>query len=129
MDRSQAWRIHGVVLAVLVLAACGGAGSGAATTSPDQLKALTTNLDDAVAKLKANDLPGAKASFQKFNDDWAKIEDGVKAKNKDGYKKIESGITDVQAVLTVPATPDPKKAIDALEQLDSTVDDVVSTLK
>ena len=128
MDRSRTWRILGVVFAVLLLAACGGAGSGAATT-PDQLKALTANLDDAVARLKANDLAGAKASFQKFNDDWARIEDGVKAKNKDGYAKIEDGITDVKAVLTVPASPDAKKAIDALEKLDSTVDDVVPTLK
>lgn len=129
MDRSRSWRILGVVFAALLVAACGSAGSGSATTSPDQLKALTANLDDAVAKLKADDLAGARASFQKFHDGWAKIEDGVKAKNKDGYAKIESGITDVQAVLTVPATPDPKKAIDALEKLDSTVDDVVPTLK
>lgn len=133
MDRSGLTRISALaVAAIALLAACGGAGSGgagAAKTSPDELKAITTHLDDAVAKLKANDVPGAKASFQKFDDGWASVEDGVKAKNKEGYAKIESGITDVKAVLTVPASPDPKKAIAALEQLDSVVDDVVPTLK
>jgi hypothetical protein len=131
MDRSLIWRIFALVLAVALLAACGGAASGgaAASTSPDQLKALTTHLDDAVAKLKNNDVAGAKDSFKKFDDGWATVEDGVKAKNKDGYAKIESGITDVKAALTVPATVDTRKAIDALEKLDSTVDDVVPTLK
>ncbi|HEV2250468.1 MAG TPA: hypothetical protein VGT60_08180 [Candidatus Limnocylindria bacterium] len=132
MDRSALTRISALVLvAMLLLAACGGGASvgGSATTGPAALTALTRELDDAVARLKANDIPGAQAAFQRFQAGWAAIEDGVKAKTKDGYAKIESGITDVQAVLTVPATPDPKKAIDALEQLDSVVDDVVATLK
>ena len=137
MNRSGLARISALALmALMVFAACGTAGSGVATTTTkasgsaaDELKALTKNLDDAVANLKANDVAGAQAAFQKFDDGWAKVEDGVKAKNKDGYAKIESGITDVKAVLTVPASPDPKKAIDALEKLDSVVDDVVPTLK
>lgn len=130
MDRSGLARISALALAVVVLlAACGATGTGTAKTSPDDLKALTTHLDDAVARLKNNDVAGAKESFKKFDDGWAKVEDGVKAKNKDGYAKIEDGITDVKAALVVPATPDKQKAIDALRKLDSTVDDVVPTLK
>lgn len=130
MDRAGLTRILALALAAIVLlTGCGAASGGTAKTSPDDLKALTAHLDDAVAKLKNNDLTGAKDSFKKFDDGWAKVEDGVKAKNKDGYAKIEDGITDVKAVLTVPATPDKDNAIAALQKLDSVVDDVVPTLK
>lgn len=125
MDRSRLARIFALLLALVVLASCGAAGAGAA----DSLKALTPNLDDAVAKLKANDIAGAKASYQKFDDGWLKVEDAVRSKNKDGYKTIEDKMGDVKAALVLPSSPDPKKAIDAVEALDEAVDDVVATLK
>lgn len=137
MDRSTGARILAIILAALLLSACGGAspatggnaGAGASGSPADQMKALTKNLDDAIASLKANDVPGAKAAYDKFDKGWDKVEDGVKAKSKDAYAKIEDGMTDVKAALVIPATPDTAKAIAAIEKLDKTVDDLLPSLK
>ncbi len=119
MNRLHVWLIGGV--AALTLASCGkspdstssGAAPASAPAAPD--KAMTTStpqpvklkeagftaLQGVISKTKtaaeAGNFDQAKAEFEKFEDSWKTVEDGVKAKSSETYGEIEDGMDTVNS--------------------------------
>lgn len=83
----------------------------------------------ALAAAKANDLKQAKQESANAVDAWQAVEDKVKAKSKDSYKILETGLSDVQTSLVIPPNPDKDKSIKALEAMLKTVDTEAVKLK
>lgn len=79
-------------------------------------------LTDVVAKTKmavnAGDFTKAKDEFDKFEDSWSKVEDGVKAKSAKTYDAIEEGMDQTTAAIKA---SDKTKALAALQTLDQNV--------
>ena len=90
---------------------------------------LTTPIDDASRALGGGDVQGAINSYNRFDDGWADIEDGVREKSRDQYRAIEAGIVDVRATLLKPAQPDPAAAGAALAHLRQIIDAAVPDLR
>ena len=55
---------------------------GQTQTPAEQLSALTTHVDGALAQLDAGDLAGAQAEYQAFDDGWFDIEDGIREQSR-----------------------------------------------
>lgn len=130
-------------LALLALTACSNSQPSAtensppsspAAASPENTTAATkTNAKDTVTQMKgylaesikavqANDLAKAKAEYKECDENWDKVEDGVKEQSKDSYKAIEEAMDQVKNTLVKPTTPDKDKAIAALESLSKTLE-------
>ncbi|HEY9618484.1 MAG TPA: hypothetical protein V6C64_16695 [Microcoleaceae cyanobacterium] len=90
---------------------------GAAADQPG-FQALT----DVVAKTKtavnAGDFTKAMDEFDKFEDSWSKVEDGVKAKSAKTYDAIEEGMDQTTAAIK---GSDKTKALAALQTLDQNI--------
>jgi predicted lipoprotein len=93
------------------------------------LARTATAIDDATRALNAGDLPGAIASYTRFDDGWADIEDGVRAKSRDNYREIEGGIGDVRATLLKPAQPEQAAASAALARLRQLINAALPALR
>ena len=134
--RSPRFSLMAVSVAALFLAlltACGGtptATPSAGATSPaDGLKALSHELDEALASLRTNKVEAAKGYFREFDEGWVRIEDGIRAKSRDSYLKIEAAMAEVKNTLLRPESPDAAKATAALIALDETVDAAIVSLR
>ncbi|MEH2181094.1 DUF4363 domain-containing protein [Nostoc sp.] len=104
----------------------------AATTSPNAVAAPTTTtgfqaLQGVVTNTKTavqgGNFTKAKGEFDKFEDSWSKVEDGVKAKSPSGYKTIEDKADEIKAGLKA-STPNKQKILTALEVLNKNVTSV-----
>jgi hypothetical protein len=105
------------------------ATSVATTVSQSGLAKFKGDLTASLAAAKTNDLNLAKKHAANAVDDWQAMEDGVKANSKDAYKKIESGLSDVQMNIVIPPKPAQDKAVKALSSLLKTVDTYSSQQK
>ncbi|MDZ8096645.1 MAG: DUF4363 domain-containing protein [Nostoc sp. DedQUE05] len=76
------------------------AATPAATTEFQGLQGVVTNTKTAV---EAGDFTKAKGEFDKFEDLWSKVEDGVKAKSPTTYKQIEDKADEIEAGLKASA--------------------------
>lgn len=90
--------------AILGLAGCGEPKSStpeapvAQTSSAagaSGFTALQGVTDKTAAAVKSNKFDQAKAEFGQFEASWKTVEDGVKTKSSDAYKKIEAGLDTV----------------------------------
>lgn len=99
------------------------------SSSAGQLQALAKRLDQAMDALKASNLQEAKHQYQEFDEGWEQIEDGIRAKSRDAYRKIEQAMDEVKATLLKAEQPDNARATAALKQLDQTVDDALPGLR
>jgi outer membrane murein-binding lipoprotein Lpp len=92
--------------AILGLAGCGEPkasapeapatqASSAAKTPASGFTALQGVTDKTAAAVKADKLAQAKTEFEKFEPSWKIVEDDVKAKSSDTYKKIEESLDTV----------------------------------
>jgi hypothetical protein len=95
------------------------AGSG---TVAEDLKALTYYLAEALEALEAGDVAKAQHEYEEFDDDWERVEDGVRAKSRDAYRDIELAMSDVKSLLLRQDAPDAARAADALKTLAETID-------
>lgn len=75
------------------------------TTEFQGLQGVVTNTKAAV---QAGDFTKAKGEFDKFEDFWSKVEDGVKAKSPTTYKEIEDKADEIKAGLKASAPNKPK---------------------
>ncbi len=102
-----------------------GAQTGVAAAGASELKALTKQLDGARDALAAGNVAAAQEGYRGFKAGWAAIEDGIRARSRDGYVAIEDRIRGVDAALMQPASPDAKRADAAIAALDETIDDAL----
>lgn len=121
----------GLALVSALMTACGNGGSATATpVSPaEQLKALSGRVTAATDALKANDIKKAQTEYKEFDEGWDRIEDGIRAKSADSYRKIEDAMSEVKGALLTPANPDGAKAQAALNKLAETINAEVPKLR
>lgn len=114
---------------LLVWAVAGSAWAGAAGAPAAQLQALSKQVTSAIASLQSGDLPAAKQRFQDFDQGWDGIEDGVRAKSRDMYQKVERAMGKVKSTLVKPNKPDNAAALAALKELKATIDAALPSLR
>ncbi len=103
--------------------------SPAAANVSRQLEDAAQEVDKAIAAAQGGDLAKAKSEFEEFDEDWDKIEDGVKAKSPDAYRTIEDAMDEVELALVKPAAPDKDTALSALRKLRQTIADQAPRLR
>ncbi|HEY9825762.1 MAG TPA: hypothetical protein V6D19_09965 [Stenomitos sp.] len=87
--------------------------SRAAASGFTALKDITTKTEASVKAQKFND---AKTEFDKFEESWKTVEDGVKSKSSQTYNSIEENLDTVIAELKN-SKPDQTKLLTALQAL------------
>lgn len=129
------YAIAATALGILALVGCSNAQqpgtlapSNTKTTAPSPsttsdasqggFGALTTVVSNTRAAVEAGNFDQARQEFNKFEDTWLKVEDGVKAKAADSYSTIEDTMTQVQAALK---GSDKAKALEGLQVLDKNI--------
>ncbi|MEH1818237.1 MAG: DUF4363 domain-containing protein [Nostoc sp.] len=90
------------------------------TTEFQGLQGVVTNTKAAV---EGGNFTKAKGEFDKFEDFWSKVEDGVKAKSPTTYKEIEDKADEIKAGLKASA-PNKQKLSTALGVLNKDVTSV-----
>ncbi|MFN6538467.1 MAG: DUF4363 domain-containing protein [Nostoc sp. EkiNYC01] len=98
----------------------GTGATSAATTEFAGLQGVVTNTKTAV---DGGNFAKAKEEFDKFEDSWSKVEDGVKAKSPKTYKEIEDKADEIKAGLKASA-PNKQKLLTALQSLNKDVTSV-----
>ena len=97
------------------------AAGSAMTSTGTNVDGLLSVVNNTKAAVEANDFPKATAAFEQFEGSWKPVEDGVKAKSKDGYDKIEASMDEVRGALK---TSDQKKSMAALQSMTEHVNSV-----
>ena len=103
--------------------------AGAAGAPATQLQELSKNVASAMEALQSGDVPTARQRFRDFDQGWDRIEDGVRAKSRDAYQKVERAMGGVKTKLVKPAKPDDAAALKALQELKATIDAVIPGLR
>lgn len=94
------------------------ASSKSASDASQNFSALLVVVTKTQAAVNANDYKEAQTEFDKFEDSWSKVEDGVKAKSSDTYNAIEDNADQVKSALKA---SDKTKALAALKNLNTSV--------
>ena len=105
------------------------AGDLWAGTPAAQLQELSKYVVSATGALQSGDVRAAKQRFQDFDQGWDRIEDGVRAKSRDVYQKVERAMGNVKIKLVKPNKPDSAAALAALKELKATIDAVLPSLR
>jgi len=101
----------------------------AATNSTEKAPGKKSTADNAgllavVSKTKTAVTSGnfvqAKKEFDKFEDVWKEVEDGIKAKSRDNYDAVEKSMDEISGELKA-AKPQKDKLITALQSLEKTI--------
>jgi hypothetical protein len=121
------------VISMIALAGCNKADKATTDAAPTAavssdtgakgfpgLLSVVSNTQKAV---EAGNFTQAKQEFAKFEDNWKVVEDGVKAKSPDGYKKIETNADTIDLELKG-STPNKDKALAALKLMSQYVNSV-----
>lgn len=79
---------------------------------------LTAVVSKTQQAVEANDFAKARDEFDKFEDAWSKVEDGVKAKSNDTYNAIEDNVDKLQDAMKA---SNKEKSIEALQALNNSI--------
>ncbi len=90
------------------------------TTASTEFKGLEGVVTNTKTAVTAGNFAKAKGEFDKFEDFWSKVEDGVKAKSPTTYKEIEDKSDEIKAGLKASA-PNKPKLLTALDVLNKDV--------
>lgn len=122
-------------ISVLVLAGCTDAQQSTTQTSPAASPAAVEQaskagvdsllgvVSDTKAAVEAGDFAKAKTDFDKFEDNWKQVEDGIKAKSADSYKAIEDSLDRVTGQLKG-SQPDKGIVLTELQSLENNINNV-----
>ncbi|MBW4442724.1 MAG: DUF4363 family protein [Plectolyngbya sp. WJT66-NPBG17] len=121
-----------LIAGLLVLTACGSkdqpaAQSPSAAQSPLPVPAapaapaagissLQTVISNTTTAVNAGDFPKAKGEFDKFEDSWETVEDGIKQKAPSTYEAIEANMDKVEDALKTSNKAQSLAALQALGQ-------------
>ena len=72
------------------------------------------------AAVKAGNFVKAKKEFDKFEDAWKEVEDGIKAKSRDNYEVVEKSMDEISDELKA-AKPQKDKLSASLQSLEKTI--------
>jgi high-affinity iron transporter len=108
-------------LALILVVVCsvfwGTLGLALAAEPEQDLAAANVGIQRALAASRSGDLATAKQEYDRYENTWFNIEDGIRARSRDAYVAIEKAMTAVSVALA--ASPaDPAKVADALSALD-----------
>ena len=87
------------------------------TVSNAGLLAVVSKTKTAV---KAGNFVQAKKEFDKFEDAWKEVEDGIKAKSRNNYDAVEKSMDEISGELK-PAKPQKDKLLASLQSLEKTI--------
>jgi hypothetical protein len=128
-------RFHSLLVGSLVLVGLGSCGSPEASapekSSPSVKTEAAANPAAGFAALKsvtektttavtAGKFEQAKTEFDKFEDAWKTVEDGIKAKSSKTYAAVEDGLDTINGELKN-KQPDKAKMLTALKSLDQSI--------
>ena len=91
-----------------------------ATNSAQQdMQRLDTYIEQALTQAEAKQLSAARTVYDRFDQQWFDIEDGVKESSRQAYRDIEEGMGEVKYAFSV--TPsNPPQVVQALKKLHGT---------
>lgn len=75
------------------------------------------------AAVNAGDFAKANTEFGQFEDNWSKVEDGLKAKSSKAYDAIEDSVDKVEKALKE-SKPDKQKVLAELDSIEKSVNSV-----
>ncbi|MFN7412634.1 MAG: DUF4363 domain-containing protein [Dolichospermum sp.] len=87
------------------------------TVSNAGLLAVVSKTKTAV---KAGNFVQAKKEFDKFEDAWKEVEDGIKAKSRNNYEAVEKSMDEISGELKA-AKPQKDKLLASLQLLEKTI--------
>jgi hypothetical protein len=87
------------------------------TKGNDGLLTVVANTKTAVT---AGNFVQAKQEFDKFEDVWKEVEDGIKAKSSSNYEAVEKSMDDISGELKA-SKPQKDKLLTALQSLEKTI--------
>ncbi|MEH2048368.1 DUF4363 domain-containing protein [Nostoc sp.] len=99
------------------------ADTAVSPTANTDFKGLEGVVTNTKAAVEAGNFAKAKGEFDKFEDFWSKVEDGVKVKSPNAYKEIEDKSDELKAGLKASA-PNKQKLLTALASLNKNVTSV-----
>lgn len=73
--------------------------------------------------INAGDFAKANTEFSQFEDNWEKVEDGIKAKSDKSYKAIEDSADNVEKALKQ-SKPDKQKVLTELNSIETSLNSV-----
>ncbi len=126
---ARVWRMLATFFAGLALFVAPMSVSAQERTPADDLTDLRVHVTTAIQALASGDVAGAQAAYTAYDDGWDGIEDGIRDKNRDLYRAIESRMDDVKSALLRPDSPDPAEALAALQRLDNQIDAALPDLR
>src|SRR5207248_7476668 len=104
--------------------------SPAASAAPaDQLADLGRHATQALGALQAGDLARAQREYEEFDEGWDRIEDEIKARSPESYRKIEEAMDEVKAALLRSSSPDPDRVTTALQNLSQAIAGALPALR
>jgi hypothetical protein len=93
------------------------------TTTNEGNNGLIAVLGKTRDAVTSDNFADAKKEFDKFEDVWKEVEDGIKAKSPDNYESIEKSMDEISGELKA-STPQKDKLLTALESLEKTINAV-----
>lgn len=94
------------------------AATTASDTTQDGFTALVGVVSNTKTAVEAGNFDQAEKAFDKFEDAWNKVEDGVKAKSANSYDAIEDAESQVESAIKA---KDKAKALAGLETLNKNI--------
>jgi hypothetical protein len=98
----------------------GSVASAPAKTSTTGNSSLLTIVSKTKTAVTSGDFVQAKKEFDKFEDAWKEVEDGIKAKSRKNYETIETNLDEVTGELKA-SKPQKEKLMTALQSLEKTI--------
>ncbi|MBN3890618.1 MAG: DUF4363 domain-containing protein [Nostoc sp.] len=102
------------------------ATSAPPTTSTTGNSSLLTIVSKTKAAVTSGNFVQAKKEFDKFEDSWKEVEDGIKVKSRNNYETIETNMDQVTEELKA-SKPQKDKLLTALQSLEKTITAVSKT--
>ncbi len=96
------------------------AASAPATTSTTSNSSLLTIVSKTKAAVTSGNFVQAKKEFDKFEDAWKEVEDGIKVKSRNNYETIETNMDRVTGELKA-SKPQKEKLLTTLQSLEKTI--------
>ncbi|MEH2226836.1 DUF4363 domain-containing protein [Nostoc sp.] len=96
------------------------AASPPATTSTTSNSSLLTIVSKTKAAVTSGNFVQAKKEFDKFEDAWEEVEDGIKVKSRNNYETIETNMDRVTGELKA-SKPQKEKLLTTLQSLEKTI--------